>query len=226
MLQNLPTTPQISSSNENPKFSISLDLQCIADMKKECDANGLEYELLMQESAKERFLRDINNNSLDFNKHLVILKQKRQSATSTTEQTVGAAAPAPAPEDPSVGSANSLDVEENRVGNPLALVVNSFNIKSPIGGGAALAGGGSGLAGAKSALAGVAAPKLLYILRERLAEIKAAPAIKAPAPFVLPAVTTAEPVKQKFSLPSIAPFDFKNLVPKSSGGPVVQPSWL
>lgn len=231
-------------------------------MKKECDANGLEYELLMQESAKERFLRDINNNSLDINKQLVILKQKRQSPSTTTEPTVGAAAPAPAStptdkDDPSVGAApNSPDPQVGNP-NPLTTFVNSLNLRT--GGGSGLAGigtsgliggGGSGLAGGggsglaaggwpglagvgglslagaggRSSMANIDAPKLLVVLRERMAEIRAPNLVGAPAP-VSPAITTAAPGNQ-FSLPSLPPFDFKNFAPRSSGNPVVQPSWL
>lgn len=56
-------------------------------MKKECDKNGLEYEILLQDSAKERFLRQVsthpNPNSFsdfDFSKNFVIMKHKREPA--------------------------------------------------------------------------------------------------------------------------------------------------
>ncbi|KAG5679067.1 hypothetical protein PVAND_008664 [Polypedilum vanderplanki] len=58
------------------------NLQCIADMKKECDKNGLEYELIMQESTKERFLRQIKAGPHPFKNFadsFVIMKQKRDN---------------------------------------------------------------------------------------------------------------------------------------------------
>lgn len=73
-------------------------------MKQECDAHGLEYEILMQEAAKARFLRQVKPEGFDFNdfsKHLVILKQKR--ASNSTDPIVGAPAPAAA----SSGTANA-----------------------------------------------------------------------------------------------------------------------
>lgn len=138
-------------------------------MKKECDANGLEYELLMQDSAKERFLREIKGSPMDLNKHLVILKQKRQSATTTREPTVGAA---PTSESADVGAApaeSSADGETPRLGSPLALAI-----------------------GGKSAFAALTAPKLLVNLRERF-NILAPQTTRVP--FVLPklVVTTAAP---------------------------------
>jgi hypothetical protein len=119
-------------------------------MKKECDANGLEYEVLMKESAKERFLREIkgNSNALDINKHLVILKQKRQSATSTTEPVV--AAPAPS-DDPVVAAAQNSSSDGDIVGAPHA----------------------AGAIAGKAAIAGLTAPKLLIQLRERFGGIGA-----------------------------------------------------
>lgn len=53
-------------------------------MKTECDKNGLEYELLMQEATKERFLRQIRPNMMPFeklSKNLVIIKKKREDST-------------------------------------------------------------------------------------------------------------------------------------------------
>lgn len=66
------------------KILFLIDLQCIADMKTECDKNGLEYELLMQEATKERFLRQIRPNMMPFeklSKNLVIIKKKREDST-------------------------------------------------------------------------------------------------------------------------------------------------
>jgi hypothetical protein len=149
-------------------------------MKKECDANGLEYELLMQESAKERFLREIKGNPMDFTKHLVILKQKRQSASSTTEPTVAAAdphvaAPAPDTEEPIVAAPAPTDSPV--VGNPLAAFA-SANGKAAIAG---LSGFGT-----------LNAPKILVQLRQRLENLhpRAAP---TRASFVLPQLTTRPP---------------------------------
>lgn len=52
-------------------------------MKTECDKNGLEYELLMQEATKERFLRQIRPNMPfeNLSKNLVIIKKKREDST-------------------------------------------------------------------------------------------------------------------------------------------------
>lgn len=161
-------------------------------MKKECDANGLEYELLMQESAKERFLREIKGSHMDLSKHLVILKQKRQSASSTPEPVVHA--PAPSSEAPEVAAAEPEShapeaAEDNVVGVPLSAALAS------LGGKAAIAG--------KSAFATLAAPKLLVTLRERLGNLKNAP---SRAPLVLPrllATTTAAP---RISFPPLPTF--------------------
>lgn len=169
------------------------DLQCIADMQKECDANGLEYELLMQESAKERFLREVKGSSGDLSKHLVILKQKRQSAS--TEPIVGATPSTTA--ESIVGAAqNSSSVdEENKVGMPFAELVSTL--------------GGKGAIAGKTAIATLTVPKLLVLMRERLANAVKVPAATR-APFILPKLaTTAAPAK--FSLPTFGP---------------VQPAWL
>lgn len=93
-------------------------------MKKECDANGLEYELLMQESAKERFLRQVKEKaSPDFTKHLMILKQKRGTDTAAPAETpsepiVGAAAPSSDPIVAAPGPTSAAAPEEV-VGVPL-----------------------------------------------------------------------------------------------------------
>lgn len=151
-------------------------------MKKECDANGLEYELLMQDSAKERFLREVKGSPMDLSKHLVILKQKRQSSPSTTEPTVGAAAPSS--EGPVVGAADSeaqLEGETPLLGSPLTF--------GALGGKAAISG--------KSVFAALAAPKLLVNLRERFNVLRP---LTTRAPFILPKliVTTAAPAKIVF----------------------------
>lgn len=173
------------------------DLQCIADMKKECDANGLEYEVLMQESAKERFLREISGNSLDFNKHLVILKQKRQSAAATAEPVVAAPAPS-ATTDSVVGApATSATPAEPTLGDPFAAI-------TAFGGKAAIAG--------KTAFAGLTAPKILVMLKERL-ERGRSPATTR-KPIVLPTWPTpsvAPTTRPRPSLPSLLPVQPKNL---------------
>lgn len=84
-------------------------------MKTECDAHGLEYEILMQESAKARFLRQVKQDGFDINdlsKHLVILKQKRNS--NSTDPKVAAANPS----DPTVAAPNA---EDEKVAGPLAI---------------------------------------------------------------------------------------------------------
>lgn len=163
-------------------------------MKQECDANGLEYELLMQESAKERFLREIKGNQLDLSKHLVILKQKRQSAASTTETIV--AAPAPPSEEPVVAAKEPSSSSEPAAGDSIVGVPLSAALAS-LGGKAAIAG--------KSAFANLASPKLLVTLRERLGNIRRASTL---APFSRLHATTT-PVSRI----SFAPFPtFKPLV--------------
>lgn len=180
-------------------------------MEKECDANGLEYELLMQDATKERFMRDVKSNPMDFAKHLVILKQKRQSAASTTEPTVAAPAPASAAPPASEKKPDEEHVEAEEppkeeaaegpvVGNPFAAITS-------LGGKAAIAG--------KSAFAALAAPKILVTLRERFANLRPA---SPRAPIVLPklSVTTAAPAPQpRISFPPLP--SFKPLVVQPSG---------
>lgn len=163
-------------------------------MKKECDANGLEYELMMQESAKERFLREIKGNGLDFNRNFVILKQKRQNAApAVTDPRVAAPAPVVAAAEPTnepiVGAAEP-STEEPRLAAPFAAL-------TALGGKAAIAG--------KTAIAGLTVPKLLVLMRERLAGGNPAPARR---PLVLPPITsTAAPAKLTLpTLPTLPPF--------------------
>lgn len=165
-----------------------LDLQCIADMKKECDANGLEYELLMQESTKDRFLREVKTNDLDFNKHIVVLKHKRQSSSNSSDI---------------VGNANPESVS-NDIGEG--------------GGASSGLTGLGGLHGGISSLAGeLQASKLLVLIRERLESLKSINSIAPIAPVVVPpvVVTTISPrvaaIPFKFSLP-----EFKKLPALSS----------
>lgn len=108
-------------------------------MKEECDAHGLEYEILMQDAAKERFLRQVKNDGFNINdlsKHLVILKQKR--ASNSSEPTVGAAAPS----DPTVAQAKPTD---ETVAAPLAKLASLTGFKAIAGLGAGLGGLGKGL---------------------------------------------------------------------------------
>lgn len=198
-------------------------------MKKECDRNGLEYELVMQESTKDRFLREVQGNTFDLNKHLVILKQKRDSpapqpqhdkpphdkpypnAPKNANPADGAAPPKNA--DPTVGNA-----PDESVGMPLTSLVASLNGKSAIAG------------------TDLQASKLLVLIRERLANFKQAPIVPiapiAPiAPIVLPkiVVTTlaprVAPAPYKFSLPEFKKFSALPAFPKISASSdlIVQP---
>lgn len=157
-------------------------------MQKECDANGLEYELLMQETVKERFLREVKGSSGDLSKHLVVLKQKRQSAT--TEPTLGVT-PSTEPVVAAAQNSSSVD-EENKVGIPLPALASSIGGKSAIAG--------------KTAISTLTVPKLLVLMRERLANV-VKPATTL-GPFVLPKLA-------KFSIPALPTL-----------APVVQPAWL
>jgi hypothetical protein len=174
-------------------------------MKKECDANGLEYELLMQESAKERFLREIKRDPLDISKHLLILKQKRQSEASTTDPTVAASAPSSEEPNVAASASESPAEKENHVGAPLSAL-------AAFGGKAAISGKTAAVAG-KAALATLTAPKLLVLLRERLGNIKAPP---THAPIVLPRLGSSSPATIKITFPP-----FPTLKPL-----VVQPNHL
>ncbi|CAO1304665.1 unnamed protein product [Diamesa hyperborea] len=128
------------------------NLQCIADMKHECDKNGLEYELLLQESAQARFLRDVKKNNLDFGKHFILLKSKRES-----EPVVGAVATeVKTVDDPLVGAAPASEVDP-LVGNPI---------------GRRVAGGKITGTKAAAAAAVIAPAKILVVLTERLADAR------------------------------------------------------
>jgi hypothetical protein len=106
-------------------------------MKKECDKNGLEYEILLQDSAKERFLRQVSgyqNPFTDFSKNFVIMKQKREPSPTpepeakSADPVVGASNPtaskstdAESANDPLVGAANptSDDEQSPKLGMPV-----------------------------------------------------------------------------------------------------------
>lgn len=69
-------------------------------MKTQCEKNGLQYEILVQDSAKERFLRQISasqNPFQDFGRSFVIMKKTPEQSpeSQTSEPTVGAANPSP-----------------------------------------------------------------------------------------------------------------------------------
>lgn len=168
-------------------------------MKKECDANGLEYELLMQESTKDRFLREVKGSTFDLKKHLVVLKQKRESDIVTPAPTVGAA-----PTEPTVGATVSSTIDPV-VGNTQSTPPASkpeVNVGMPLTGLVATLNGKSAIAGTD-----LKTSKLLVLIRERFANSKPAP---TSAPFVLPKVSlptiTPRAAPSKFSLP-----DLKNL---------------
>ena len=164
----------------NDKMSLILkDLQCIADMKDECDKNGLEYELLLQESAQARFLRDVKKNNLDFGKNFILLKSKRESA----DPVVGAAAPDEKKiVDPIVGAAPAGDQVDPLVGNPIGRRVTP----------------GIGVAGTKAAAAAavIAPAKMLVILTERLADARSKWEANRAAPL---------PHIRPVTLPTVAP---------------------
>lgn len=163
-------------------------------MKKECDANGLEYELIMQEGAKERFLRQIQPNNFDINKHFVALKQKRQNkpaAKSAPSKPAPTPAPTPAPapeeeEEPKVGAAAD-EAEEPTVGGPMA--------KTSLAGAKAIAGlNGLGV----KAVANLQSSKLMVFLKEKMAEAKFAPLVGAPMPPIVGAALP--PLNDNFKL--------------------------
>lgn len=92
-------------------------------MKDECDKNGLEYELMLQESAQARFLREVKKNNLDFGKSFILLKSKREN--DANEPVVGAAEPEVKKIDPIVGAAAPVEEPVDPViGNPISKKVN------------------------------------------------------------------------------------------------------
>lgn len=155
-------------------------------MKDECDKNGLEYELLLQESAQARFLRDVKKNNLDFGKNFILLKPKRESAD---EPVVGVAAPEVKKlDDPIVGAAPPAGEQADPlVGNPIGRRVVA----------------GKGVAGSKAAAAAavIAPAKILVILTERLADARSKWEANRAAP--LPQVRTI--VLPTVVIPTVAP---------------------
>lgn len=114
-----------------------LDLQCIADMKKVCDKNGLEYEILVNdESDKERFSRQIDANTFaDLTKNFAIMKTKREPQSNRPDPVVKAAEPKPSPaeeEDSRLGAAAPEEKDEadndSIVGSPLKVSAKAASI--------------------------------------------------------------------------------------------------
>lgn len=93
-------------------------------MKKECDKNGLEYEILVQDSAKERFLRQVSSYHpfSDLTKNFVIMKQKREPsptpepAKSSADPIVGAANPQSSPSKPTSSRSSDAEGADHMVG--------------------------------------------------------------------------------------------------------------
>lgn len=85
----------------NPIFLNLVELECIVDMKKECNKNGLEYELILQ-GSHARSQREID----EYTKTLAEIEQlkfKRQSENSSnSDEVVGA--PALQPENTFMGN--------------------------------------------------------------------------------------------------------------------------
>jgi hypothetical protein len=115
-------------------------------MKDECDKNGLEYELLMQETTKDRFMRQVQAHPelfSKFNKNFYILKQKRDSedAAGVAPQETSAVEPksevlgAPAPESAAPAAA---EPQSSVLGVPLSALTASTNGKLAIAGLSAL----------------------------------------------------------------------------------------
>ncbi|CAO1364281.1 unnamed protein product [Diamesa serratosioi] len=123
------------------------NLQCIADMKNECDKNGLEYELLLQDSAQARFLREVKKNNLDFGKHFILLKTKRESADVVGSDVKKI-------DDPIIGAAAPAEQADPLVGNPIGRNVVAGKVAG------------------KTAAAVIAPAKILVILTERLADAR------------------------------------------------------
>lgn len=137
-------------------------------MKKECDKNGLDYEILLQDdSAKERFLRQVHGYHpaspfSDYSKNFVIMKQKREPAPTRQphpmpDPVIGAANPNSNPPKPTETKAANPESESPIVGaaNPNANAGDDQN--SPNLGMAAP--GRTGAAQARTAIAGNKFPK-------------------------------------------------------------------
>lgn len=172
-------------------------------MKTECDKNGLEYELLMQEQTKQRFLRQIKSNAhpfMDLSKNLVILKQKRDSEQAPKEVV---AAPEPQPEahspaaDPVVAAPNPEETKEE-------------NVKSEATGESIL--GMPMTAFTFGKLSGIQVSNFLDSLRSRMNSRNEPP---RPAFPTFPPLTTRAPTRAPSSR---QPFQLSNII--------VQPSFL
>lgn len=152
-------------------------------MKKECDANGLEYELLMQESTKDRFLREVTGNTFDLNKHLVVVKQKRQSPEVVTEPEVAAVAEEVSKLDDAVVAAPepAVAIDEEKVAAPIV---------APLAAGAGLI--------RHNLLTDLNLSRLFINVRERLAARR----IISP---IAPIVPIVPPIMPAVVVPPIAP---------------------
>lgn len=172
----------------------------------------------MQPSAKERFMREIKGSSqMDLNKHLVILKQKRQSASSAApvtkapaaaEPNLGAAPPSE-PEAPVVAAANKEPAaDDETVALPLSALVASLTGKGAIAG-----------FDVNNAMSRLAPNRILVMLRDRFTT--RAPSTLRPltlptrpqtsAPFSFPTLRPAQP----FNLPTFGPVQPRNLFSKN-----------
>jgi hypothetical protein len=199
------------------------DIQCIADMKQECDAHGLEYEILMQESAKARFLRQVKQDGFNINdlsKHLIILKQKR--ASNSSDPNVGAAK-----KDETVAAAKPA---EDTVALPIASKIASMTGLKALSG----LGGGFGLGNALPSNWNI--PKILVDARNAFSSPAPLPTINLKSSVTLPSlpyVSTLPPlpaIKWPAAAPAPSASRFNWLLgsPKTENvaatGPVVSPN--
>jgi hypothetical protein len=176
-------------------------------MKKECDRNGLEYELLMQESTKERFLRQIKANPTPFGNFansFVIMKQKRDSEVPAEDEPIVGAPRGivvqPGYEKPATPAAknqkgDNLEDDEENVGAPQK---EKENVGFPLTIKAAALDGKLAIAGLSK---GFAPGKLLISLRDSIAPRPTAP----PAPPRRPAASVTFPTLAPITFPSRAP---------------------
>ena len=168
-------------------------------MKKECDKNGLEYEILIQdENARDRFSRQIDAQSFaDLTKNFAIMKSKREPQQPKSTKTEAVAEETKS-EDPVVAApapeTENEEPKEDIVGFPLAAA------KTSKAGALAFAGLGK-----------LEANKLMFALRDlkerfpspapqpafpALPKLPSFPRVAAPAPVH---TTTAAPISFKKS---------------------------
>jgi hypothetical protein len=167
-------------------------------MKDECDAHGLEYEILMQDAAKERFLRQVKNDGFDINdlgKHLVILKQKR--ASNSSDPVVASAAP----KDETVAAGNP----DETVAKPLSAIASITGLKAFSGLGGGLRGLGQGLPANWNRIL-VDARNSNWGLPSSISTFAPLPTINLRNAVTLPAAPTLAPLPRvNWQAPSIAP---------------------